>query len=108
MPSSHRMIRMIAMVSSMFTLLGARLSNRCATAEPSLRISGLVLLAVVFTAAYAHAQTPDGADPVKATPSQPEGRWSSAGRFALGALGGLTAHESGHLLFDFAFDADPR
>lgn len=63
---------------------------------------------MVFTAAYAHAQTPDGADPVKATPSQPEGRWSSAGRFALGALGGLTAHESGHLLFDFAFDADPR
>ncbi len=37
-----------------------------------------------------------------------ERRWASAGRFLTGALAGLVAHEGGHLVFDYAFDADPR
>ncbi len=62
----------------------------------------LVLLAVIsFGASPADAQSGAQAG------SSGEHRASTLGRFLLGGAAALGAHESGHLLFDGLFDADP-
>src|SRR6476646_9748919 len=113
MPSSHRMIRMTAIVSSIVprllracrSALAAVLSNGYAT-SPSVRKRSLVvvLLAVaglVSTAELARAQ----AD-VQQPASTPEKTTTSdVFKFLGGGAVGLAAHESGHLLFDAIFDA---
>src|SRR5687767_6037892 len=117
MPSSQRMIRMMAIVSSIGSLLwrAARPpglaaepdSNGCATVAVRIPI---VLLALLFVALSGGAA---GAQPVPLRTAQPaehaqdEKRATSALRFVAGALVGLGAHEAGHLAFDVAFDADP-
>jgi hypothetical protein len=66
----------------------------------------LALLAVSVTPAVAQQPAPEQG--TEANASQPDGRTVQAARFAGGALIALAAHESGHLLFDVLFDADPR
>lgn len=44
----------------------------------------------------------------RAETSQPGGSVSRTARFLGGAFAGLAAHEAGHVVFDIAFDADPR
>lgn len=57
---------------------------------------------------------PAGAQGAGPQPREPEddsrasGRTSAALRFLAGGLAGLAAHESGHLVFDVAFDAEPQ
>jgi hypothetical protein len=68
----------------------------------------MLLILLVFTASGASAQSGGPYGGVEAQPSHGGDRWSSAGRFVTGAFAGLVAHEAGHLLFDYAFDADPR
>lgn len=69
-------------------------------------IAGIVVL---FLAGVSPARAQSEQPP----PSAQEGntrfgqRTSSTLRFLGGALAGLVAHESGHLVFDVAFDADP-
>src|SRR6476619_3941310 len=97
-PSSHRMISRIAMVSSMLCLrsfLASSSSNARATARPAAAL--LVLVAMLATVPPARAQT--------SAPSP--SRSKAAGLFLGGAAVGLAAHESGHLVFDLLFDADP-
>jgi hypothetical protein len=83
-----------------------RLSNGCATTAASRRTPLTVAAAAV--AAIALAAGPAGAQDVT-QPAQPSGqRASTLGRFLLGGVAGLAAHESGHLLFDGIFNAHPR
>jgi len=62
----------------------------------------------LVAALFATAGTAVAQDPVEqpATPSE-KSATSSAARFLGGGLVGLVAHESGHLLFDAVFDANP-
>jgi hypothetical protein len=108
------MIRMIAMVSSICSLLRAgrpgalagRLSNACATygrvaARRRLTVVLVVLAAILGAALPAHAQP-------SAQESSASGlRASTLGRFLFGGAAALGAHESGHLLFDGIFNAHP-
>src|SRR5262249_10070570 len=109
------MTRMIAMVSSISLLLRAltgascpvgALSNVCATAEPvALRFKQsrlllcFVAVALIPRLAFAqpHAQN---------EPRDVNGP-AAVGGFLAGVVVGLAAHESGHVLFDVIFDADP-
>src|SRR3954462_14414278 len=116
MPSSHRMMRMTAIVSSIVRLLGAgrgavrpALSNGCAT-SPS--ITRNVFVAVVQSLAAilpwgggAAAQSSGSETPT--APSTSEHAVTSTLKFLGGGAIGLAAHESGHLLFDGIFDANP-
>ena len=63
---------------------------------------------LLFTASAADAQTAGDPGTMTSQPSQDHGRWATTGRFVAGAFAGLVAHEAGHLVFDYAFDADPR
>src|SRR5258708_8892373 len=95
---------MIAMVSNMSVLqfpnsrlrLGTPRSNWCA-----------VLCLLVFVPVSALAQASSSDQPLQ-TPSTDEHRVLDSVKFLAGAALGLVLHESGHLVFDVAFDADPR
>ncbi len=96
------MIRMIAMVSSTST---PSLTERgCNLGAFVVRLVRSVLLCWIATgvASPAAAQAPQ-------TPRPPSERPAavSAATFIAGAALGLAMHESGHLLFDVLFDADP-
>src|SRR5512138_1121950 len=127
-PSSQRMIRMIAMVSSMGCLLVRAVtlnhtpemaSNGCATGRRRDRVIIRAVAAFLVAAAVAVVGTPyaqaqpapgidDPASPAEA--GQPARSGSQAARvaqFLSGAAIALGAHEGGHLLFDVAFDAQP-
>lgn len=127
-PSSQRMIRMIAMVSSMGHLLvravtlnhtPETVSNGCATGRPP---EGAIIraFAVVFAvsvvaivgAPYAQAQPVPRLDdptlPAEAGhPPRSGSQAATVAQFLSGAAIALGAHEGGHLLFDVAFDARP-
>src|SRR5689334_12959775 len=110
------MMRMTAMVSSIVLLLGAvrgavhrLLSNGCAT-SPSVRIPRTLMLlmglaaTIVLSSGSAAAQDATPADAPAATS---EHRATSALKFLGGGALALAAHESGHLLFDGIFGANP-
>jgi hypothetical protein len=63
----------------------------------------LVVLAVVLSSGSASAQAPGSTDP----PANRH-RTSDVLQFLAGAALGLAAHEGGHVVLDFAFDAHPR
>src|SRR5919197_3240091 len=115
-PSSQRMIRMIAIVSSIGVLLRAATrgaiarpsSNGCARAgqAPATRAVLVVLLTFGLVSTVSTQGLPEMAAAPPATPS--EQTVSSLGNFLAGAAIGLAAHESGHLLFDSIFAAHPR
>src|SRR3954462_10848392 len=114
-PSSHRMIRMIAIVARISVLLrasrhgalGGHSSNRCATRGHGAAGRAVLIVLLVFgCVSGARAQTGSPTPPSQpATPS--EHPLSSLGSFLAGGAIGLGAHESGHLLFDGIFDANP-
>jgi hypothetical protein len=87
------------------------LSNRCAT-TPSVSAAGAlcVLLhtfaAILLTAELGWAQEPPRQPDPPATTVEHRTA-SDLGKFLAGAALGLGAHESGHLLFDGIFDANP-
>jgi len=88
------------------------LSNQCATTPAVFVASALTVVLHTFAAILVSAQlvsaqeTERQPDPASTTV---EHRTASAfGKFLAGAAVGLGAHESGHLLFDGIFDADPR
>src|SRR3954463_16525101 len=103
MPSSHRMIRMTAIVSSIVRLLGAALgavrpalSNGCAT-SPSVRRNVFVtvfqaLAAILLSAGVAGAQSSGSETPT--VPSTSEHAVTSTLKFLGGGAVGLAAHES--------------
>src|SRR5690242_3250228 len=112
-PSSQRMIRMTAIVSSMVgCLLRSPSSNGCATTlEPRRAKATRLFLAVIqmvaaigVTAGLARAQDAPTPPVTQNGPSTA----ASAGVFLLGAGTAFAAHEAGHLLFDAIFDASPR
>ncbi len=126
-PSSHRMIRMIAIVSSIGRLLAGSkapgqfrrtYSNACATDEPSpphVLARGILLLFVVIACdasvcrAQAHPEE-ERSIPLRAAVSAAQQGNSTAGTIGLflaGAAIAFGAHEGGHLLFDVVFDAKP-
>jgi len=106
---------MIAIVSSIGLLLravrrgaaGEHLSNGCATVTQLCAVGSVLFVLLGFACvSTAGAQTPPdtpGSQPT--TPS--EHPVSSLGSFLAGGAIGLAAHESGHLLFDALFDANP-
>jgi hypothetical protein len=117
-PSSHRMIRMIAIVSSIGVLLGAvppgaigqHSSNGYATAiGVRARRATVALVVVLLLLGFppaARAQDPP--EPAASAPTAAsEHPASSLGSFLAGGAIGLGAHESGHLLFDAIFQANP-
>jgi hypothetical protein len=88
------------------------LSNGCAT-TPSVSLTRrLIVLVHTFAAILAMAElaaAQDSGRQVDASSTTSEHRTASTlGRFLLGAATGLGAHETGHLLFDGIFDANPR
>jgi hypothetical protein len=115
-PSSQRMIRMIAIVSSMGVLLravthgatGRHFSNGCAT-PIRVRVDRAVLIVLLLLGfvSLVSAQTPPE-NPASSPSTPSEHPISSLGSFVAGGAIGLAAHESGHLLFDAIFDAKPR
>jgi hypothetical protein len=103
------------MVSSIVRLLGAEIdawqssepfSNPYATVEPGrlklIRSPLLLCLAMVALSAVAA----DACAQEQESPSAVN-RTAAVGKFLAGAGVALAAHESGHLLFDAIFDADP-
>jgi hypothetical protein len=118
-PSSQRMIRMIAIVSSIGLLLRAVtggatehcVSNGCATPvkvrQPHAVLALVIVLLGFGTVSRAAAQTTPEPPPAPSATSS-EHPASSLGSFLAGAAIGLAAHESGHLLFDALFSANPR
>src|SRR6266567_100109 len=117
MPSSHSMIRMTAMVSSIVGCLLRRdpVSNACATrpsaaAKHCFSVTAQVIGAILLTVELTAAQEPrlvvpiDDAQSVQpATSPSP----SAVVEFLAGGALALGAHESGHLLFDAIFNAHP-
>src|SRR5690242_1322340 len=106
MPSSHRMIRMTAIVSSIVYSPARYFSNGCAT-TPSVSRWALhtvvqAFTAVCLTAGLAAAQDP--ATPADSSASTSEHPVASAAKFLAGGAVGLAAHEAGHLLFDGIFN----
>src|SRR5262245_30909779 len=106
---------MIAMVSSITHLLcasagasysGRVSSNLCATVEPvtrrSMRIALLPWLVIFATLAGAGTSLAQQEEPPRAV-----NRTAAIGGFLGGIVVGFGAHESGHLVFDAIFDADP-
>jgi hypothetical protein len=90
---------------------GHRQSNGYATDEAAARrwqqpVAVAFLLTVFASAAVGAQDTP----PTHDTPNTAhESRFAvKAGLFIAGAAAGLAAHESGHLAFDYLFDATPR
>src|SRR5438552_10864352 len=115
-PSNHRMIRMIAIVSSMGPLLqrisrGASfplLSNRCATRIRTPRIPTLVLAYAIVAAVFATAEVVAAQTSASTTASSNEKHVAALPTFWAGAATALAAHETGHLLFDGIFGANPE
>src|SRR4051812_46183507 len=118
MPSSHRMIRMTAIVSSIVRLLGAgtgairrSLSNCCATSPAVVGMRRLPIVLLVVAAVSVTAEVAFAQEPPPGTSSIPSTSEQSTTSSILEFLGGgalaLGAHESGHLLFDAIFDARP-
>src|SRR5262245_65180882 len=113
------MIRMTAIVSSIVPLLGAlhgahggSFSNRCATSPSLARLRRfpvvLLILGVIGgSAGAAAAQDPQPA-PATTSSSSEQTTTSDVATFLGGAAVAFGAHESGHLLFDAIFDANPR
>jgi len=114
------MIRMTAIVSSISGLLpwfpavpaapGVLGSNTCATDEAVSfgRVYREVLLSLLLLTVcvpVARAQSTDEAQQQSNARSGSLG--VSLGRFLAGSATGLVTHESGHLLLDVVFDADP-
>ncbi len=64
---------------------------------------GAAVLIGVFCPVFAQAQTP-----ARPSASSSEHRAPDTVNFLAGALVGLATHEAGHLMFDVAFDAQPR
>jgi len=87
------------------------MSNRCATSPSVWRRRRLIVAAQVFTAILGMAELAVAQEADRqqdGSSSTSEHRTTSAiGRFLAGAAVGLAAHESGHLLFDGIFKADP-
>src|SRR5438067_844706 len=113
-PSSHRMIRMIAIVSSIGVLLRAvlggaecRLSNGYATAAPLRAVRAVLIVLLVFGFVSGAAAQTRRESHVSEPASPIEHPASSLGSFLAGGAIGLAAHESGHLLFDALFTANP-
>src|SRR5438105_4716843 len=92
---------MIAMVSNMRPLQSSRAEKCNRGATPLIR--AIVALSLVSGAVPLSAQQGTEA------PAQPDGRRTADFvKFLAGAAVALAAHESGHLVLDFAFDARPR
>src|SRR5262245_43276204 len=113
-PSSHMMIRMTAIVSSMVprllrAVLGAHAvysSNLHATTPSVHRLSRPPLALQIVAALALTAGLAAGQDTVEQPAATTEkNATASAASFLAGGLTGLVAHESGHLLFDTIFDA---
>ncbi|MEO6235716.1 MAG: hypothetical protein ABIQ52_01890 [Vicinamibacterales bacterium] len=110
---------MTAIVSSIVRLLRRApidadqpaLSNRCATSPSVSTCARFVVTTLLFTPITVGAAAATGQDPGRrpeASSTTSEHRTvSGAGQFLAGAAVGLGAHESGHLLFDGLFKADP-
>src|SRR5689334_13049653 len=123
-PSSQRMIRRIAIVSSIASLLRARplpaqkpdaipsasttrLSNGCATRRVRLSWPRVLIVLLTLVALGASETRVEGQDTkLKQKPSN-EHRAASIASFLGGAAVGLGAHEAGHLVFDGIFGAHP-
>lgn len=91
-PSSHRMIRIMAIVSSMWDLLAfVHLNSNCRAV-----VVPVLLMVGVAGNAAAQAQPPE---------APAESRGASIAKFLAGGVLGLATHESGHLVFDAMFDA---
>src|SRR4051794_34009039 len=112
MPSSHRTIRMIAMVSNMSVLLlvskTSSVESKCNLSavlccSVSIFLSGVLLAILPIRAA---AQTGSTGEMLHA-PQPDEHRASDTVKFLAGAALGLGLHEGGHLVFDVIFDAKP-
>src|SRR4051794_8535610 len=95
---------MIAMVSNMSVLQFPNLFLRLRTAKSNWCA---VLLMLLFTPISAAAQA-SSADPTLRPPVPDEHLALDSVKFLAGGGLGLVLHESGHLLFDALFDADPR
>ena len=65
------------------------------------------MFSIMFLPVSAAAQT-SSADPAPLPVSPGESRVADTAMFLAGGALGLVIHESGHLIFDAAFDADPR
>src|SRR5437867_2294414 len=95
---------MIAMVSSMRFL---PLARRSPTREGGSRALNCNLGAALLSMCVAASAYAD--QPAAAPTAQPnEHRAADTVKFLAGGLTGLVVHEAGHLVFDVAFDADPR
>jgi hypothetical protein len=68
----------------------------------------ILTVGILFLAPADAAAQSDQAHPPAPADRSREGGAGSTIRFVGGALFGLAAHEGGHLVFDVAFDADPR
>src|SRR5829696_7254880 len=110
-------MRMTAIVSSIVRLLGAiggavrvQLSNGCAS-SPSVRKRALIVTVTLWVGcillAAGNAQAQDALTSLSTAPSTNEHRVTSALKLLGGAGIALLAHESGHLLFDGLFAANP-
>jgi hypothetical protein len=103
------MIRMTAIVSSIVHTPARHLSNGCAT-NPSVlrrsRVAGIgAVTTVILTAGFAGAQ--EVTTPPDSSASTSEHPVASAAKFLAGGAVGLAAHETGHLIFDGIFNANP-
>src|SRR6187200_325784 len=96
------MIRRIAMVSSMLCLRSFRAGLRSNARAIALPHSSTVV-ATVLALMLAHTPVAAQSGPSSPAPS----RVQRAGLFLGGAAVAFGAHESGHLVFNLLFDADP-
>src|ERR1043165_2171296 len=97
-PSSHSTIRIIAMVSSMRILRGGQCN-----------LSAAVQRTVATTCVYfLCALTADAQGSAAASAQPNEHRIADTVKFLGGGALALALHESGHLVFDGVFDAQPR
>src|SRR4051812_42322721 len=106
MPSSHRMIRMTAIVSSIVSYLlrasrGActlLLSNWCATSPSIRRIPPFVVVLLVVASLVGTAEVAAAQDAVQQPVTTSEkSTTAQVAKFLGGAAVALAAHESGHL-----------
>src|SRR4051794_10922314 len=105
---------MIAMVSNMSVLQfpisllrsGAGKCNRCAVLCRGGAL-GVALLSTAILPIVASAQAASAVETSEA-PVSHEHRALDSVKFLAGAGLGLVMHETGHLVFDAIFDADPR
>lgn len=73
-----------------------------------MRLIASTLVLFLLAISHAEAQSADPQPRDGEEHSRAGGRASSTLQFLAGGLAGLAAHESGHLVFDVAFDADPK